>query len=81
VILIGGGVDQQPVVVGGLQTYKEAYLAIDLLEAGTLRPLWRGWTEKSVRESDRDEPEPLIRTAIASILAELPGAVRSPRQR
>lgn len=52
----------------------EAFLAIDLIETGTQRPLWRGWAEKSVTSADRRAPESVIAEAVASILTHLPVA-------
>lgn len=52
----------------------EAFLAIDLLEAGTQKPLWRGWAETTVTKSDRQRPETIIRDAVSSILAHLPAS-------
>mgnify|MGYP005730171061 CR=1 FL=1 len=61
---------------GGVGSVKEAFLAIDLVDAGSRRPLWRGWAEKTVAPTDREDPMPLIEEAVASILAELPAAAR-----
>lgn len=70
------GVYGEPSVVYYNQPVKEAFLAIDLAESGTNRALWRGWAEKPVTPSDRADPAPLIESAVASILTELPGAAR-----
>ena len=64
------------VMVQTAEQRKEAFLAIDLAEAGTNRALWRGWAEKPVYPADRNDPTPLIREAVASILTELPGAAK-----
>lgn len=70
------GVYGEPSVVYYAEPIKEAFLAIDLSESSTNRPLWRGWAEKPVTPSDRADPTPLIESAVASILTELPGAAR-----
>ena len=72
------GVYRDPVVVVQSTTTerREAYLAIDLTEARSERPLWRGWAQQPVYDANRNNPAPLIKKAVTSILTELPGAAR-----
>ena len=71
------GVYGHPMVVIHESTERrEAYLAIDLAEAKTSRPLWRGWAQQPVSPANRSNPVPLIKKAVTSILDELPGAAR-----
>jgi len=55
--------------------FKEAFLAIDLVDVKTDRSVWRGWAEQPVNGYDRNNPESLIKSAITSILAELPADI------
>lgn len=67
------GVHRYPVLVQYQgRKASEAFLAIDLQESMTGRPLWRGWAEKSVSPSDRRASEVIIKEAVASILTHLP---------
>ena len=55
------------------ETYTRGTLGIDIFELETARPIWHGWAEKTVTESDRRDPDEVIREGVAGIFADFPG--------
>ncbi len=54
------------------RTYEEGMLAIDIFDEDTRKPVWHGFTRKRITSADRSDPEPVIREAVAAILARFP---------
>lgn len=54
------------------RTYEEGMLAIDIFDESTHKPVWHGFTQKRITGSDRSDPAPVIREAVAAILAKFP---------
>ena len=54
------------------ETYTRGTLGIDIFELETARPIWHGWAEKTVTESDRRDPDEVIREGVAGIFANFP---------
>ncbi|MEX2523598.1 MAG: DUF4136 domain-containing protein [Gammaproteobacteria bacterium] len=54
------------------RTYEEGMLAIDIFDQATRKPVWHGFTHKRITSGDRSDPEPVIREAVAAILAKFP---------
>jgi hypothetical protein len=52
--------------------YQEGRLAIDVFDVRTRKPVWRGQAEKELSQSDIDRTGPLIREAVAAVLANFP---------
>jgi hypothetical protein len=52
--------------------YQEGMLAIDVFDQATHRPVWHGFTSKRITSGDRENPAPVIREAVAAILAKFP---------
>ena len=59
---------------GGIHaiTYEEGMLAIDIFDVSTRQPVWHGSTRKVITQRDVDYPAPVIREAVAAILAKFP---------
>ncbi len=54
------------------RTYTEGTLGIDIFNQKSGTPVWSGWVHKRVLQSDRDNPEPVIREAVAAVLSKFP---------
>jgi hypothetical protein len=54
------------------RTYTEGTLGIDVFDQQTHAPVWHGWLRKRVFRSDVDNPAPVIREAVAAVLAGFP---------
>lgn len=55
------------------ETYTRGTLGIDIFDLESARPVWHGWAEKTVTESDRRDPDQVIREGVAGIFADFPG--------
>jgi len=53
-------------------TYEEGMLAIDIFDGGKRVPVWHGFTNKRITQSDMDDPTDAIREAVTAILARFP---------
>jgi hypothetical protein len=60
----GAGVD--------VHTYVQGTLAIDIFDRKSHQPVWHGWAQKRVTESDRKDAAGRIRTAVNKILQSFP---------
>ena len=54
-------------------TYTRGTLGIDIFDLESARPVWHGWAEETVTESDRRDPDRVIREGVAGIFADFPG--------
>lgn len=54
------------------RTYTEGTLGIDIFDQKSGSPVWSGWVRKRVLQSDRDNPNPVIREAVSAVLANFP---------
>jgi hypothetical protein len=52
--------------------YTQGQIAVDVFDAETREPVWHGWATKTIDDSDRENPEPVIREAVQSVLANFP---------
>jgi hypothetical protein len=59
------------------RTYTEGTLGIDVFDQRTHAPVWHGWLQKRVFRRDVENPEPVIREAVAAVLAGFPPAPAS----
>jgi len=55
-----------------VREYSEGRLAIDVFDVELKRPVWHGYGTKSLTGGDEKEPEKLINSAVAAILADFP---------
>lgn len=55
------------------EKYTEGTLGVDIFENETGRPVWHGWAQKTVTDSDRQDPERTIERGIARLFASFPG--------
>lgn len=52
--------------------YREGILAIDVFDQATNQPVWHGWVEKRITNSDRADAAEQIRAAVKAILRDFP---------
>lgn len=57
-----------------VRQYTEGRLAIDVFDVQRHGPVWHGWATKTITSSDQADPEPVIRSIIAAIMANFPPA-------
>jgi len=57
-------------------TRTEGQLAIDFFDVASKQPVWHGVASKNVHRSDQDNPGPVIKEAVAALLAEFPDAAQ-----
>ena len=53
-------------------TYTKGALGIDIFDGTTNKPVWHGWAEKTITESDRKNPGLAISEGVARIFADFP---------
>ena len=56
------------------RTYTEGTLGIDIFDGNSKEPVWHGWASKTILTSDRENPSPAIREAVAGIFKHFPSA-------
>ena len=61
-------VDEEAILLSDLEREIETYH----FEMQTARPIWHGWAEKTVTESDRRDPDAAIREGVGMIFANFP---------
>ena len=54
------------------RTYTEGTLGIDIFDGNSKQPVWHGWASKTILASDRENPSPAIREAVAGIFTHFP---------
>lgn len=52
--------------------YTEGTLGVDIFDASSRKPVWHGWAEKTITESDREDPSSVIREGIARLFESFP---------
>lgn len=53
-------------------TYREGILAIDVFDQATNQPVWHGWAEKRITNSDRTDAAGQTKAAVTAILRDFP---------
>jgi hypothetical protein len=53
-------------------SYTEGTLGVDIFDGKTNKPVWHGWAEKTISSSDRQNPDPLIKTGVAKLFESFP---------
>jgi Domain of unknown function (DUF4136) len=53
-------------------TYREGILAIDVFDQATNQPVWHGWAEKRITNSDRADAVEQIKAGVKAILRDFP---------
>jgi len=52
--------------------YTEGTLAVDIFDGESKKPVWHGWAEKTITESDREDPSSIIREGVALLFESFP---------
>jgi hypothetical protein len=52
--------------------YTRGTLSVDIFDGESSRPVWHGWAEKTITESDREDPSDSIVKAVAQLFQEFP---------
>jgi hypothetical protein len=52
--------------------YTQGTLGVDVFDNETGKPVWHGWAEKTVTDSDRTDPAPTIEEGVAKLFASFP---------
>lgn len=55
-----------------LELKTSGFLAVDVYDGMTGQPLWRGWAERPLDISDRNNAKKVIRQAVTTIIAQFP---------
>lgn len=53
-------------------SYTESTLAVDIFDGASKKPVWHGWAGKTVTESDRKNPDEVIKNSVAKLLEAFP---------
>jgi hypothetical protein len=52
--------------------YTEGTLGVDIFDGKSKKPVWHGWAEKTITESDREDPSAVIKEAVAMLFESFP---------
>jgi hypothetical protein len=52
--------------------YTEGTLGVDIFDGKSSKPVWHGWAEKSITESDREDPSSVIKEGVAKLFQSFP---------
>lgn len=52
--------------------YTEGTLGVDIFDGQMRKPVWHGWAEKTITQSDRADPGPVIREGVAKLFESFP---------
>lgn len=52
--------------------YTEGSLGVDMFDGESNQPIWHGWAEKTISDSDRKYPGPVIEQGIAQLFSKFP---------
>jgi hypothetical protein len=55
-----------------VHNYTKGTLGVDLFDNETGKPVWHGWAEKTVTQSDRDDPGATIEQGVAKLFSSFP---------
>lgn len=53
-------------------TYTTETLGVDIFDNASGKPVWHGWAEKTVTQSDRDDPGPVIKAGLGKLFESFP---------
>jgi hypothetical protein len=53
-------------------SYTEGTLGVDIFDGESKQPVWHGWAEKSITESDRKDPSAVILKGVAQLFESFP---------
>jgi hypothetical protein len=53
-------------------SYTEGTLGVDIFDGKSSKPVWHGWAEKTITESDREDPSSVIREGVAKLFESFP---------
>ncbi len=56
-----------------LEQYTQGTLGVDIFDNESGRPVWHGWAQKTVTDSDRQDPARTIERGVARLFASFPG--------
>ena len=52
--------------------YTSGTLGVDIFDGQTSKPIWHGWAEKTISESDRRDPGPVIEEGVSRLFEAFP---------
>jgi len=52
--------------------YTEGTLGVDIFDGKSKKPVWHGWAEKTITESDREDPSSVIKEGVAKLFQSYP---------
>ena len=53
-------------------SYTSGTLGVDIFDGRTGKPIWHGWAEKTISESDRRNPKPVVDKGVAGLFRNFP---------
>ncbi len=53
-------------------SYTEGTLGVDIYDGKSNKPVWHGWAEKTITESDREDPSSVIKEGVAKLFQSFP---------
>ena len=53
-------------------SYTEGTLGVDIFDGESKKPVWHGWAEKTITETDREDPTPVIQEGVAKLFHSFP---------
>jgi hypothetical protein len=55
-----------------VHNYTKGTLGVDIFDNESGKPVWHGWAEKTVTQSDRDDPGPAIEEGVRKLFETFP---------
>ena len=55
-----------------VHTYTKGTLGVDIFDNESGKPVWHGWAEKTVTDSDRADPTPAIKEGVSMLFQDFP---------
>ena len=55
-----------------VHSYTEGTLGVDMFDGKSRKPVWHGWAEKTITESDREDPSSVIEAGVAKLFESFP---------
>lgn len=53
-------------------SYTEGTLGVDIFDGHSNKPIWHGWAEKTISDSDRKDPGPIIEEGVTRLFDSFP---------
>jgi hypothetical protein len=53
-------------------SYTKGTLGVDIFDGNSKKPVWHGWAEKTISESDRKNPDAIINEGVAKLFESFP---------